>query len=50
MSTIAGNGNPGFIGDNGSPLTAGLSGPASVAIDSVAIYSLPIFQTIESAR
>ena len=35
MSTIAGNGNPGFIGDNGSPLTAGLSGPASVAIDSM---------------
>jgi sugar lactone lactonase YvrE len=34
ISTVAGNGNPGFAGDGASALTAELHSPASVALDS----------------
>jgi uncharacterized protein (TIGR03437 family) len=33
ISTVAGNGVPGFSGDNGSALSAQLSGPTGIAVD-----------------
>ena len=35
ITTVAGNGNPGFWGDSGAATNAGLSSPSSVAFDTV---------------
>jgi sugar lactone lactonase YvrE len=50
ITTVAGNGTPGFSGDNGAATNAQLANPISVAVDSAGNLSSEIRATGASAR
>ena len=45
ITTVAGNGHPGFSGDNGPAIAAQLNQPYGLAMDVRAIYTSPITET-----
>jgi DNA-binding beta-propeller fold protein YncE len=50
ITTVAGNGTPGFSGDNGPATSAQLNAPNGVAVDPLATCTSPTPVTTASAR